>query len=69
MNQDCVMVAAKSLTSELEQVHFRYPRWLNPIKKCAGPFRYYALYCFVQTSPAALNGDTAIIVAVGLSLK
>ena len=47
MHRDCTMVAAASLTAQLEQVCFLQLRWLYPTKKGAQPFMYYALDCFV----------------------
>ena len=69
MSHDCLAVAAASLTAQTERARFCRPRWLYPMERSAQPFRYYALDCFVQLSPAAPNGGTAVVIAIDLFMK
>ena len=69
MSRNCLAVVAASLTVQVEWACFRRPRWLYPTERSAQPFRYYALDCFVQLSPAAPNGGTAVVIAIDLLTK
>ena len=69
MSRDCLAVAAASLTAQMERARFCRPRWLYPTEKSNQPFRYYALDCFVQLSPAAPNGGAAVVIAIDLFTK
>ena len=69
MSRDCLAVAATSLMAQTKRAYFRRPRWLYPTEKSTQPFRYYALDCFVQLSPAAPNGGTAVVIIIDLFTK